>query len=73
MSCTDSPCETAVCNVYASQAKTDAQLQDVKVCHGPAQFSSWVGQLPDIEVNLDLATWCRLASIIDDVLLKQSL
>jgi hypothetical protein len=69
MSCTDSPCETAACNVYASQAKTDGQLQDVKVCHGPAQSSNRVGQLPDIVAVLHLMLHgVGLAGTREDVL-----
>jgi hypothetical protein len=60
-----------VCGVHVLQAKADAQLQDVKVCHGLTQFSSWVGRLPDIEVNLDLTAWLQglhVASVVEAVL-----
>lgn len=71
MSCSNSPCESAVYGVHVLQARTDAQLQDVKVCSGITQFSSWLGQLPDFEVNPDLTAWLQglhVASVVEAVL-----
>lgn len=63
--------DTGVRALYASQAKADAQLQDLKVCLGLAQSSNQVGQLPDIVLDLHLMLHgVGLAGIREDVLHK---